>query len=76
MCQFGSDVFFFNLFNKYFSGTRKMYSFIRRDVGITFYDGSHALDTSLQSLLAAIKQRSIDNLIVDIFGHCDDGNTL
>lgn len=48
-------------------GTRKMYTFIRKDLGIPFYCGQTGIDNWLNRILQAIQNREIEPVLEEIF---------
>ncbi len=53
-----------------------MYRFLRRTLGIPFYTGEAALDTSLRKIFAAIQQHEMDDVIIGIFKRASEEETL
>lgn len=65
-------MFILNLLNyieamPYILGTRTMYKFVREELGVPFYCGHTSIDTSLNTILDAIKQRDIEDVLLNIF---------
>jgi hypothetical protein len=54
-----------------FLGTRKLYLFVRRTLGIPFHDGTETLDQSLEKVYKAIKNRDIIDTVNDVFSRGD-----
>ena len=48
-------------------GTKRMYTFIRKELNIPFYCGQHKIDTWLNLILEAIQSRKIETVLEDIF---------
>ena len=44
-----------------------MYSFIREGLGIKFYHADRTLDVDLHKIFTAIKSRTMDNMLIEIF---------
>jgi len=56
---------------KYFfistTGTRLIYLYVRRTLGVPFHNGSFALDTGLAKIYDAIQRRHIVDVIIEVF---------
>lgn len=58
--------FLFSYKNIIFTGTKKMYNFLRKQLKIPFYHGTTTLDKSLQTILDAIKDNKVDEVLIEI----------
>ena len=51
----------------YFTGTCRVYEFIREDLEVKFFDGQRTLDLDLQKVFDSINNNRIDTLLGELF---------